>query len=231
MDLTTAGIFFDGGMSRTMAIPAAQLHTIPDSIPWDIAALYEPLSCIVHGILQLPRPIAGRAVVVGGGPIGYLWVLALRAYGIDEIAVAEPFPYRRQMMREAGSTYRVLDANNLAKDAWDIVIDAAGVPNLTPTLIRLARPGAQISLFGQQKSGATVDAFPIVEANQKELAIVGSYATAYEAEETIRLLQKDLPFAELITHRFALADAQAGYTAMREGKCMKALILPNGDDA
>ena len=229
-DLTTAGIFFDGGMAETMTVPGQQLIPIPQSIPWDVAALFEPLSCVVHGILQLPHPVGNNAVVVGGGPIGLLWGITLRAIGARRVVIAETNPDRRSFAEALG--FVVADSvDTCAMNVWDTVVDAAGSPGLAKALVWLARSGGQISLFGQQKAGAVADGFPIVEVNQKELAIVGSYATAYEFEETIELLERPEPWADLVTHRFSLEDAADGFTAMQEGRSMKVFILPNGEEA
>lgn len=231
IDLTTAGIFFDGGMAERMVMPAAQLIQLPESLHWDRAALFEPLSCVVHGIIQFPRLLGSSALIVGGGPIGWLWAAALRACGVREVSLAEPSTFRRRPAQYFGVA-TAPDISAFPENRFDLVVDAAGVPALTPNMIRCARPGGQISLFGQQKAGALVNDFPIVEANQKELAIVGSYATAYEFEETIEVLERpEIPFSVLVSHRLPLERAQEGFTAMREGESMKVLILPNGEEA
>ena len=233
VDLTTAGIFFDGGMAEDCIVPARQAYRLPNDLPYDRAALFEPASCVVHAIAQFPRPLGDCAVIFGGGSIGVLFVFALRARGVRRIAVVEPSSYRAGFLRDLGVA---LDAvlppdeveSQLSKDAWDVVIDATGSPEVTPRLVRLARPGAQINLFGQQHAGATVDAFPIVEANQKELTMLGSYATRFEFDETINFLSQDLPFEKIITHKFALEDFDTAFQLMREGKSQKVLFLPNG---
>lgn len=236
LDLTTAGIFFDGGMAELCRVPARQLYRLPQGLSLDRAALFEPASCVMHGIAQFPRLLGERALVFGGGPIGVLFALALHARGVKEIVVVEAEPYRSRFVRELGiAGVRAIEPREadvqLERDAWDTLVDATGLPEVTPALIRFARPGGQVNLFGQQHAGATVDAFPVVEANQKELTIVGSYATRFEFEETIDFLQHDLPFEKLITHTFSLEEFETAFRVMRERQSQKVLFLPNGETA
>jgi threonine dehydrogenase-like Zn-dependent dehydrogenase len=226
-------------MAERMAIPEEQLIVLPRGISWDTAAFFEPASCVMHGMRRMKQhaafPKQGRALVVGAGPIGLLWILALRAADFTVDAV-EPAPFRSAFADRVGArtVYEPEYLTTLAalrepveEKGYDVLVDASGNLAAPAAMVRLARNGAFVNLFGQQKAGHTVDAFPVVEANQKELTIVGSYATNNESPETAEFLQENLPFSELITHRLFLENGHEGFTAMENGTSMKVLILPN----
>ena len=58
-----------GGLSRdTTAEPA-------------VAAMAEPLACVLHGLSRCPAPDGDEVVVVGAGPIGLMFVIELAHRG------------------------------------------------------------------------------------------------------------------------------------------------------
>src|SRR5690606_4955241 len=75
----------DGAFAEFVAVPARILYRIPDSLPFDHAAMVEPVSIAVHAIGRAPITPGSTALVVGAGMIGLLIVQVLRARGVREI--------------------------------------------------------------------------------------------------------------------------------------------------
>ena len=74
------------------------LYEIPDSVPLEYAALVEPLAVAHHAIKMTGwTSYKDKSVlIVGGGPVGYAVILALRAAGCKKILVSEPTSRRRE---------------------------------------------------------------------------------------------------------------------------------------
>lgn len=74
------------------------LHKIPDSVPLEFAALAEPLAVAHHAVkLTGFASYEDKSVlIVGGGPVGYAVILALRAKGCKKVVVSEPTKRRRE---------------------------------------------------------------------------------------------------------------------------------------
>ena len=66
------------------AIPA-QCVKIPDHVPYQAAALAEPLAVCLHAVARAGDVSGKRAVLFGAGPIGLLTMLAARRAGIAEV--------------------------------------------------------------------------------------------------------------------------------------------------
>ena len=79
-----SGIIGNGGASGALAdyllieyaVRGTSLEVIPDYIPWEVAALNEPMAVARHGANRCrPKP-TDKVVVFGAGPIGLGAVLA-----------------------------------------------------------------------------------------------------------------------------------------------------------
>ena len=147
------------------------MHRIPDGLPFERAALAEPLACVLHGIdaCELAKYAACGPVEVlifGGGPIGLLFVGALAHLGQTPV-LAEPNPGRLEAGRAMGAAKTIEIArgggqaaaararSDGGKGFW-ITIDATGVPAVWSDAIEAARPGGLVNLFGGCAPGTSI---------------------------------------------------------------------------
>ena len=56
----------DGGFAPYVVVPERNIHRLPDNLTFQEAALSEPLACVVHGALELPKVTPGDVAVVAG---------------------------------------------------------------------------------------------------------------------------------------------------------------------
>src|SRR2546421_439504 len=71
-----------GGFTSHLVVPERNVHVLPDGLSYLAGALTEPLACVVHGALELPRVVpADLAVVAGPGAIGLLTAQTIKAAG------------------------------------------------------------------------------------------------------------------------------------------------------
>lgn len=94
---------FQGAFAGYVRVHERQLLRVPPALSLREAALSEPLAVALHAIQLAGIRPGQRALVVGAGPIGALTVAALRAGGVDELAVCEPHPARRALARALGA--------------------------------------------------------------------------------------------------------------------------------
>lgn len=226
-NMTTLGIFTDGGFAQFNLAPEGALHVLPNDLPVERAVLFEPLSTVVHGLKQLGGIHAPERVLIhGAGPIGSLFTVLARVNGASEVVVVEPTPFRREHILKVGATKVVTPSEKLKPASFDVVIDASGRDEVVPLVIQHARPGGRVLWFGQQNIDAEATINETV-ANQNELRQIGSYATSYTFEDTIQLLADTrIPFERFITHRVSLSEIEKAFEHMREGNAVKILISP-----
>jgi len=122
-----------GAFADFVAMPSANLVTVPDHVPMTKAALAEPLACGWHGIRLAEETISkpmrsARCLVIGGGAIGVGAALALRAFGVEDLTVIEPNGVRREHLA-AYVDFRCMAPDDRALPTLgsaDIVVDAVG---------------------------------------------------------------------------------------------------------
>lgn len=98
-NMTTLGIYLDGGFAPYNVAPAAALHPIDPSVPPHLAAFAEILSCVVNGARKVRMGPGDTVVILGAGPAGLLFTQMARAAGA-RVVVAEVSPYRQRCRRD-----------------------------------------------------------------------------------------------------------------------------------
>src|ERR687890_1280482 len=103
----------DGGFAPYVVIPKRNIHRLPDNLSFQEAALSEPLACVVHGALELPKVTPGDiAVVAGPGAIGLLTLQVARAAGAAVIVLGTAADRRRLQLAEELGAARVVDVSD-----------------------------------------------------------------------------------------------------------------------
>lgn len=97
-----SGIIGNGGATGGLAdyllienaVRGTSLEVIPDHIPWQVAALNEPMAVGRHGANRCrPKP-SDKVVVFGAGPVGLGATLAFKSLGASHVVVADLVPAR-----------------------------------------------------------------------------------------------------------------------------------------
>jgi threonine dehydrogenase-like Zn-dependent dehydrogenase len=223
LNFTTHGIFRDGGMADKVVVLARTCHEISDDLSADVAALAEPLSCVINGILTA-RPTVGDSVaVIGGGAIGLLYTAIFRLSGASEIVVIEPADDRRQIATAMGATSAIhpKDLSEDLKQRFDIVVDAVG--SQLEVGIQLARSGGQVLLFGMNST--KINSIHQFEITRRELRIHGVYVGSYLFPRAIRILEKSgIDFSPMIS-TYPFERVIEAVENLRVGKDIKAILI------
>ena len=82
------GVTRDGGFADYSVVKASRLHPIGD-MPYDIAALAEPLGCVLNGLDAGQVKRAKSALIFGAGPIGLLMAIGMRVSGVEDISLVD----------------------------------------------------------------------------------------------------------------------------------------------
>jgi putative phosphonate catabolism associated alcohol dehydrogenase len=112
-------------------------------------AVAAPANCavatMVHLTEQLPASVS-LAVVQGAGLLGLLGCALLRAAGVPRVLVVDVDEARQATVARFGG--EAVRSEALPTQCADLVIEAAGVPEVVPEGVRLLRPGGHYLLAG-----------------------------------------------------------------------------------
>lgn len=144
-------------MTSYVTVPAHSLYKISKEVPPYIAALAEPLACVVNAADKVKVQPGDNVVILGAGPIGLIFNCMFKASGVSKLIVSEVSEYRRKIASECGATI-VVDPNNedlrsmVEKETnggADLVVEAVGP--LLNECINLVRAGGKVIQFGHNK--------------------------------------------------------------------------------
>ena len=206
------GVTRDGGFAQYSRIPAAQAFKLEPTVPWEAAAMAEPLACCLHGIDLAGIQVGDKVCVVGGGAIGLLMVQLAKLSGASQIVLSEPNEKRRQVGLQLGANAALdptrPDSQEVFAQVLDgganVVIECVGNVPAVKSAFQFAGKGATVLLFSVPKVDATFD-LPLFDVYKKELTIKGSFVNPDTHARAVALINSGkVDFGPIITHRFPL---------------------------
>ena len=206
------GVTRDGGFAQYSRIPAAQAFKLEPTVPWEAAAMAEPLACCLHGIDLAGIQVGDKVCVVGGGAIGLLMVQLAKLSGASQIVLSEPNEKRRQVGLQLGANTALDPTRPDAQEAFaqvlgggaNVVIECVGNVSAVKSAFQFACKGATVLLFSVPKVDATFD-LPLFDVYKKELTIKGSFVNPDTHARAVALINSGkVDFDPIITHRFTL---------------------------
>jgi threonine dehydrogenase-like Zn-dependent dehydrogenase len=229
VNIVALGVHRDGALAGLVTAPANSIYPIAEEIPSELAALVEPLACVVNGTNRAALRPGESVVVFGAGAIGCLFIAVLRASGAARIVAIEPSPARAPIARAVGADIV------LTPDEWaaqrseilpggaDVVVDAVG--SVLPQAIEAAAMGARVVVFGM--NGNARPPVHQIEIVEKGLSILGSYISNFTFPAAIRLVESgQLNLAPMITATIPLEETLEGIGRLRAGDAVKVVIKP-----
>lgn len=218
-----------GAFAELMTMPPQNLIDLPDGMDPAHAALTEPTATVWHGLhlaaRHLTRPLVEcRALAIGGGAIGLLAGLVLRAWGCREPSVAETNPLRRRTVEQAGlAPFDPTAGDGVPDSAADLVVDAVGTEATRRAAFRAVRPGGTVLHVGL---GSADGGFDARKATLQEITFLGCYTyTPADFRASLHGLHAGdlggLDWAE----RRPLSEGAAAFAELDEGRAAAAKIV------
>jgi 2-desacetyl-2-hydroxyethyl bacteriochlorophyllide A dehydrogenase len=186
-----------GGLSEYLLIDNAEVGRsvaiVPPHIPFEIAALNEPMAVARHAVNRANPKAGEKAVVFGAGPIGLGALIDLTLRGVETVMV-DVQPTRLAKALEIGASAvidssvedvsaRLLELHGDSplrpgepRPSTDIYIDAAGVPAVIETVQRIAKHGARLSIPAVHKKPVEVD-FGALLSTELTISLSRGYPT------------------------------------------------------
>ena len=166
-----------GAFAERIAIPERNLIPVPNGMDPAEAALTEPCATAWHALVLAARaswrPVPEcRALVIGGGSVGLLGGLILKAWGAPAVRLAETNALRRETAGAAGLDVFDPLAEPAEAAGFDLVLDAVGAEATRAAAIAAVRPGGVIAHVGLQDWAGDFDARTLTLS---EVTLVGVY--------------------------------------------------------
>jgi 2-desacetyl-2-hydroxyethyl bacteriochlorophyllide A dehydrogenase len=244
------GVIGNGGSEGALAeyllirnaVRGRSVEVFPDTVPFEVAALNEPLAVAKHLVSRGNPSPESQVIVFGAGPIGLGALLWLKLSGVKHVVVADPLPDRRERALALGAD-AVIDAANenvtarllalhgraknglgLPRPATDVYYDAAGAQAVVDAAIASAKSGARLVIAAVYKKPVTIDTNAML---MSELTLTTSFGYPTEIFETMpELVASWRRFEPLISHRIPFAEVEhAIRLASTPGAAQKVVVV------
>jgi len=211
------GLDRPGALAEYLALPADLVFAAPKGVPFEEAALIEPLSIAVYAAREAGFLLEKRVGVIGQGPIGLFLDQVMHAAGAQVIGL-DTLDHRLRFARvqgwvdftinpKADDVHRAVEA--ITKHGFDVAFEAVGKEQTMDLALQIVRRGAKVFVLGVFETPAKIDMMQVVK---KELELIGSWTCAHSFPAAIRLVEnKKVELGKLITHRYAFADSTKAF--------------------
>ena len=210
---------------------------IPDRIPFEHAALVEPLACVVHGIERSCIEVGDYVGILGAGPIGLMLVRLAKLKGARVIVVGRN-DYKLSVAQKMGADEIINITNSpdpiqQVKDLTphaqgvDVAIEAVGLPEAWEKALMVTRKGGLVNFFGGCEKGsfARIDTFQVHYEEKKLIGVF--HHTPHCVSQALKLITEGLINPELlITHRMPLNEIKDAFDLIEQRKALKIALIP-----
>lgn len=144
-----------GALAPRLAVPAASLHALPDSVDTVLGALVEPGANALRAATAAGVGPGDRALVLGPGTIGLLTAMFIRSTGAEVHLMGithESLDFARGLGFD-----QVWTEDTLPHVPYDAVIDATYDPRSPARALDLVEPAGHLVYIGIADVASTID--------------------------------------------------------------------------
>jgi threonine dehydrogenase-like Zn-dependent dehydrogenase len=208
-----------GGFAEFLALPALNAVKLDNDPDPAVAAMTEPLGCVIHaGELtartsaryELDGARAERRVrtllVCGGGPAGLLFTQYFRkVVGFEGvILLSEPSPLRRSLAERFGATTidpTGVDLTEAVRDSTDgrmveLVVEATGIGEVFARIPELLRKQGTVVLYGHGHTGVSLGVLNQLQFLEPTLVSPVGASGAFDSDGRPTVFRRSLSLIE-----------------------------------
>ena len=225
------GVNRPGAFAEYIALPMTNIWRHHETVPLDVAAIFDPFGNAVHTALSFP--VLGEDVLVtGAGPIGIMAAAVARHAGARFTVITDVNPYRLDLARKMGVTRAVNARETSLKDlqkemgmteGFDVGMEMSGNGTALRGLLAAMVHGGRVGLLGIPTGDVALDMNQVIF---KGLLLKGIYGR--EMFETwykmSAMLTSGLDVRPVLTHQFPAADWSQAFETMRSGQSGKVVL-------
>ena len=233
-------LFNNGAYAEYIKVPRriveSNMLAIPSGISFEAAAIAEPLACVLRGLHETGAQIGDSVVVIGGGPIGLMFMQVAKVSGMNVIAVVkreqQASAARKFGADEIVQTLKTDDpigavlARTKERGA-DVVIEAVGRPQAWQWAVDMVRKGGTVNFFGGCATGTKVE----LDTNRLHYSEITLKATFHHTPDMVRrafalICERKIKSTDYVTGEAPLSRLQQVLRRMldRTGEIKTAII-------
>jgi len=234
-NLLLPGVHRHGCFSEFIAYPEYCSVKMPESIPYELGAVMEPLGVGVNAVLD--GYVGGSNIaVVGCGPIGMGMVAVANALGAARIFALDVSGYRLKLAGESGASHLIDPSkSNPVKEILELTggvgvdafFDASGNPEAIIQAFKYLRKGGHAHLVGLPSRPVTLDL--VADIVFKEATVHGYHGRKMFQTWTAMMNLIDagkVNLKSIVSHTMPLSQADEAFSMIHGGNVSKVVLIP-----
>lgn len=242
----------DGGMAEYVRIPGVVLQRdpssikrIPDNMPFEHAAVMDPICNAYKAVIQEAKLLPGDHVVIyGNGPLGLFSVLAAKLVNAAKIIVVttkRSAEKRNPICEELGATDILLaDDPGLAakikalggEEGIAAVINCASrSAGVLPQSAEFLRPGGTFVMVGYTRSAVSYTEDPADLMGHRGIRFIGHMGYDHTSWRNVLTLYREgrIHMDPIVTHKLPLSAWRDGFEMFKNREAAKVVLIPGED--
>jgi L-iditol 2-dehydrogenase len=224
-----------GAFAEYVAVPQHIVYPLPESFPFEHAALIESVSIAFHAAGRAPVTLGDTAVVVGSGMIGLLVIQTLRLAGCGRIIAVDIDDFKLEQAKKLGADEGLnskkvdvvaeVAARTEGRGA-DLALEVVGATPSLQTAIASVRKGGSVTLVGNLTQQVEL---PLQNVVTREITLYGSCSSRGEYPACIEMLARGaIQVQPLISVLAPLEDGPSWFDRLynHEPGVMKVVLQP-----
>lgn len=227
-----------GGLAERVLVPAELarrgMFAIPDEVSDELAALAEPLGCVIKGLEDARLQAGDSLAVVGDGPMGQLTAAAGKALGCKTVIMAGMTEHRLKAAQGLFADRTVDISRENLKDAVAECTEKRGADVVMVTVssgetladgISLVRPGGWVNAFAGVPDGTSIQ-LDVRKLHYQQYNLTGSSGLGpIHMKKALELMQsRTVDFSKVISARFPFPQVAEAVDYMGKRIGLKAMV-------
>ncbi len=218
------------------------LYEVPAEIPPERVVFTEPYACVLHAVRRVSIHPRDSVVILGAGPMGLFWVIALRRryspdltivsldHQDDRLAMARLLGASHALNSKEGKTRELLQTA-IGRPEADVVIEAIGAVETHREALGLVGRGGTLVSFGGVVPGSTLP-LDIGRLHYEEISIQPIYHhTPLDVAKSVRqLVTGEISVERLITARLPLSEVRRALQMVGDRTTLRTILVPDSQD-
>lgn len=217
-------------------VVSTNLYAKPRTLPYEHAALLEPLSCVLHAVEPLRLRADDTVVLIGAGAFALLHLLLLRVRGVGRVVLITRGTQRAELAERLGADVVISGGVEHAHGAVldltegrgaDVVVECTGQVAVWELAPALARCGGQVVLFGGCPSGSVMRV-DTGRLHYDQISLLSPFHfTPRNVQSAYELLASgSLDPSLLISGSYGLDGLMEAFARLQRGEGAKFAIIP-----